>query len=97
MQWLEKTIDLANKKDIRQMALDDPDLDKSEQRRDSQVESSAFDVEARRMKAKKESRTLLRLPMRTEHTLNLLRHQRGAADIRLTTHTEHCISASTTM
>ena len=53
MQWLEKTIDLANKKDIRQMALDDPDLDKSEQRRDSQVESSAFDVEARRMKAKK--------------------------------------------
>jgi hypothetical protein len=45
---------------------------------------------------KKESRTLLRLPMRTEHTLNLLRHQRGAADIRLTTHMENCISASTT-
>lgn len=56
-------------------------------------------IEAGKLKqrgGKKESRTLLRLPMRTEHTLNLLRHQRGAADIRLTTHTEHCISASTT-
>ena len=27
MQWLEKAIDLAGKKDIRMMALDDPDLE----------------------------------------------------------------------
>jgi len=27
-QWLEKAIDLAGKKDIRQMALDDPDLER---------------------------------------------------------------------
>ena len=27
MQWLEKAIDLAGKKDIRLMALDDPDLE----------------------------------------------------------------------
>ena len=26
MQWLEKAIDVAGKKDIRQQALDDPDL-----------------------------------------------------------------------
>jgi len=27
MQWLEKAIDIAGKKDIRQMALEDPDLE----------------------------------------------------------------------
>jgi catabolite regulation protein CreA len=27
MQWLEKAIDLAGKKDVRVMALDDPDLE----------------------------------------------------------------------
>jgi hypothetical protein len=27
MKWLEKAIDLAGKKDIRLMALDDPDLE----------------------------------------------------------------------
>jgi hypothetical protein len=27
MRWLEKGMDLAGKKDIRQMALDDPDLE----------------------------------------------------------------------
>jgi hypothetical protein len=27
MQWLEKAIDLAGKEDIRQLALDDPDLE----------------------------------------------------------------------
>ena len=27
MKWLEKAVDLAGKKDIRQMALDDPDLE----------------------------------------------------------------------
>jgi hypothetical protein len=27
MQWLEEAIDLAGKKDIRLMALDDPDLE----------------------------------------------------------------------